>query len=251
MEDWAHLHIIFKSHASYNGWRVISFWREKGIYLQIGSLSKLYDLHIHQMFCFGGLVWKSIQKVSHPVMLFEMIRQMSCKNPPIKLSNDTQTEFPLFFGGFHAFLQDWLGVVLSQSSLMKLCEARENVYLPGQNLLNLSKLNDCNKNNIFYFNKNTWWWMETAWWWMETYSPSIFNHQNHRIQVLAFLLLACLARCWDGNWKSAHRSCSALTNKQHGVSWETFGNQQQNQLFLYLSSFFQESSNKTPKQWTK
>lgn len=137
-------------------------------------------------------------------------------DPPIRLSNGTQTEFPLFFGGFHTFLQDWLGVVLSK------CVPFRPGHITTKTYPNLCKLNDFQKTTCFTYN-----------------FTSIKKHMvmdRHHIPLPvsdlrcsitknpsnpspAFLLLACSrARCWDGNWNSAHRSCSALTNL-HNVAF--------------------------------
>lgn len=129
------------------------FEREKGGLLTSWKSVKIVDdLHIHQMqtnypntfrtlkttrlrkLCFFW-GWKSIKNyhiLQCSLKWFETCRET---NPPIRLSNGTQTEFPLFFGGFHTFLQDWLGVVLSKCVLFR----------PGhitKTYPNLCKLND-------------------------------------------------------------------------------------------------------------
>ena len=64
-------------------------------------------------------------------------------DPPIRLSNGTQTEFPLFFGGFHTFLQDWLGVVLSK------CVPFRPGHITTKTYPNLCKLNDFQQTTCF------------------------------------------------------------------------------------------------------
>ena len=102
-------------------------------------------------------------------------------DPPIRLSNGTQTEFPLFFGGFHTFLQDWLGVVLSK------CVPFRPGHITTKTYPNLCKLNDFQKTTCFTYNftsiKNTWWWIDTIFPY-QFQTSDVQSPKTHRIRVL-------------------------------------------------------------------